>query len=71
MRLQLSDPDLVDDLLRHLREGHDVVAARVGERELEVSILGSFRYTYARLELDRRLRAWRAAHPDLRVDCTD
>lgn len=71
MRLQLSDPDLVDDLLRHLCQRCDVVAAQVGERELEVSILGSRRHTHARLELDRRLRAWRVAHPDTRVDHAD
>jgi hypothetical protein len=68
MRLRISDPNLSDDLLRYLRQRVDVVAAATADGELEISILGSRRATHNRLELGRRLRPWREAHPHVEVD---
>lgn len=47
------------------------MVAQAGERELEVSILGSRREPFQRVELERRLRAWRLNHPDAHVDVVD
>jgi hypothetical protein len=71
MRLRLSKPDLADDLLRFLRRRVDVVAAEVGEGELEVSLLGSRREPFNRDEIDARVQAWRHSHPDVDIDFVD
>jgi hypothetical protein len=61
MRLRLSDPALVPELLEFLEARGDVVVDRVGEDELEVSLMGSFALDAMRMELYLRVRAWEAA----------
>ena len=51
MRIELDDPTAVPDLLDFLRRRPHVVAEQVGERELEVSLLGSRHSAGRRLEL--------------------
>jgi hypothetical protein len=68
MRVHVSDPDLVDDLLRFLHRRIDVVAAQVAPDALEVSLLGSRALPAARMELELRLRAWAASRPGARAE---
>lgn len=68
MRIRVSDPNLCSDLLRFLRKRPDVIAEELAPGEVGVSILGSRRLPENELELELRLRAWRAAHPDVAVD---
>jgi hypothetical protein len=41
MRLRLSSPDLVPELLQFLESRTDVVTKQVSDNELELSLLGS------------------------------
>ena len=68
MRIRLEDPALADDLLRFLRERADCVAGRVGERELEASLLGSYHADAQRAELVRRLWQWSARRGQATVE---
>jgi hypothetical protein len=67
MRLRIDDTAAAPDLVAFLLESVDCVAERVAPNEVEVSILGSRRAPYNQLELETRLAAWRAAHPDVAV----
>ena len=61
MRIRLSDPAHLDDLIETLASEPDAVIGRVGENEVEVSLLGSYADDAMRMELYLRLRAWEAA----------
>lgn len=61
MRLRLSDPSLVSDLLEFLRSRPDVIVDVVGDDEVEVSLVGSYALDAMRMELYLRIRAWEAA----------
>jgi len=61
MRLRLSDPSLIPELLDFLQSTPDVVVDVVGEGEVEVSLLGSYALDAMRMELYLRVRAWEAA----------
>ena len=61
MRLRLSDPALIPELLDFLQSTPDVVVDVVGDREVEVSLLGSYALDAMRMELYLRVRAWEAA----------
>jgi hypothetical protein len=60
MRIQLTNPTLVPELLDFLLGHMDCVATRIREDELEASLLGSRRLDANRAELDRRLQLWQA-----------
>ena len=60
MRLRLSNPALIPDLVEFLRSRADVVAEEVSDDEVEVSLLGSYNSDAMRLELYLRVRAWEA-----------
>lgn len=62
MRVHVNDPALVEPLLDYLRERIACVAARVSDNEVEVSLLESFGLEAHRVELDRMVEAWAAAH---------
>ena len=68
MRIRLSEPDLVSDLLSVLRERGDCIAARDGD-EIETAIVGSFA-DGGTSELERLLLDWQGRHPDVRVRIT-
>jgi len=61
MRLSVSDSAFVSELVEYLESDLDGVAQRVGEDEVEVSLLGSYREDALRMELYLRIRAWEAA----------
>lgn len=60
MRLRLSNPELVPELVEFLESRADMVTARVGEDEIEVSLLGSYGTEQAWLTLGLLVRAWEA-----------
>ena len=60
MRLRLSEPALIPDLLEFLRSRADVVAEEVSDDEVEVSLVGSYNSDAMRMELYLRVRAWEA-----------
>ena len=68
MRIQLSEPDLVPELLSLLQQRRDCIATRDGD-EIETGIVGSFADGGAR-ELERLLLDWRRGHPNVRVQIT-
>jgi hypothetical protein len=60
MRIRVTDPALLPDLLEVLRSRIDAVATPVADDEIEVSLLGSFNRDAMRMELYLRVRAWEA-----------
>jgi hypothetical protein len=60
MRLRVSDPALVPELLEFLQSRLDVVAEQVKANEVSVSLLGSYALDPMRMELYLRVRAWEA-----------
>jgi hypothetical protein len=71
MRIQLSDIQLVPDLLAYLRGHVHVNAASVGPAEIEVSQLGSQDAEGRRLELDLMLQVWKASHGSVEARIID
>jgi hypothetical protein len=60
MRLRVSDPALVPELLEFLQSRLDVVADQVKADEVSLSLLGSYASDAMRMELYLRVRAWEA-----------
>lgn len=71
MRIRVSDPAAVGDLVEFLLRRPDCVAARVSAHEVEANLLDSQRLEFSRLELDLRLQLWRAEHPGVEVTLVD
>jgi hypothetical protein len=67
VRLRLSDPALVDDLLFFFRK-RDSQAELVEDDLVEVAILNVLDDRQGRLELDLDLRVWETLHPDAPVE---
>jgi len=61
MRIRVTDPALLSDLVEFLRSRADAIAEQVSEDEVEVSLLGSYALDAMRMELYLRIRAWEAA----------
>ena len=66
MRLHLSDPALIPELVDYLQSTPDVVVDVLDEGEVEVSLLGSHAIDAMRMELYLRVRAWEAARAERR-----
>lgn len=62
-RVRVNDPSLVEDLLDFLSRAPDCVAERVGEDEIEASIVSSLRVERLRAQLDGYLRDWESRNP--------
>ena len=60
MRLRLSDPHLVPDLLQFLELRLEMVVERISENEVELSLIGSYNREAERLTVDLLVRAWEA-----------
>jgi hypothetical protein len=65
MIIRVSDPNALPDLLESLARHPDVIAERAGATEIAVSLLGSRRAPWDKLELTLRLRAWQAGHENV------
>jgi hypothetical protein len=61
MRVRVSDPALVPELLEFLQSSVDVIAEAIDDDEVEVSLVGSYAHAAMRMELYLRIRAWEAA----------
>jgi hypothetical protein len=61
--VEVSDPDLVEDLLESLRKAQCGVV-RTGAATLEVRFGWPLEDEASRYELDGYLRAWEALHPN-------
>jgi hypothetical protein len=66
MRIEISRPDLVADLLSVLHERRDCVAVRDGNA-IEAALIGSFADGGAD-ELEALVRDWRRDHPGVDVE---
>ena len=70
MRVRLSDPELLPDLLDYLRAAECVVE-EVGPDELNVIVPRAPSDEQARREVDIYLRAWQAMNPNARAAIID
>jgi hypothetical protein len=61
MRLRVSDPALVPELLEFLHSRLDVVTEQITANDVSLSLLGSYASDAMRMELHLRVRAWEAA----------
>jgi len=68
MKILVSDPVFVDDLVRFLH-GRQCSAEQIGARAIDARPPESSQdAAYLRKELKAYLRAWREMHPGVRVD---
>jgi hypothetical protein len=63
LRVHVGDPRLVGELLDYFEEQADCVAIQVGEAEIEVALLGSFRSETHAEAVDRIVSDFRLEHP--------
>jgi hypothetical protein len=70
-RVRVSNPSLVEDLLDFLSDVPDCLVERVGEDEIEASIVSSLRVDRLRAQLDEYLRRWEADHPGATAELSD
>jgi hypothetical protein len=70
-RVRVSDPSLVEDLVQFLSSAPDCVAERIGDDEIEASIIASLRVERLREQLDGYIRAWEAQRPGARAEVAD
>jgi hypothetical protein len=71
MRILVSDPEWVDDLVAYLRRcgcAADVVGRGVAEAAPPRANVAS---SYLRMELDAYLRVWRAMHSGVKVELVE
>lgn len=61
MRIRLTDPARIQDLIDFLESRTDAIVDQVSEDELEVSLLGSYSHDAMQMELYLRIRAWETA----------
>jgi hypothetical protein len=71
MRISVSDPDRLPELLSFLRERPDVVAELADGTQIAVSLLGSRDVSANADELELRLEPWRAANGGVHVELHD
>jgi hypothetical protein len=55
VRVHVGKADLVPDLIRYFEQQSDCIVLQVGATELEVSLLGSYRYDRHDLAVERLL----------------
>lgn len=60
MRIHLDSPEDALDLLDFLGARIDAIVGRVGDTELEISLLGSYTQQAMRQEVGHRVRTWEA-----------
>ena len=58
MRVHLGNAELVQELILYFEDQPDCIVRRVGETEVEVSLLGSYGRDGHELALERRLSAF-------------
>jgi hypothetical protein len=63
LRVHVGDPRLVGELLDYFEEQADCVAIQVGDAEIEVTLLGSYRSDAHARTVDRIVSDFRLEHP--------
>jgi hypothetical protein len=63
MRLRVDDPELLPELTPFLEARLDMITARRGANELELSLLGSYGQEEGRETLALVVQAWQEADP--------
>jgi hypothetical protein len=71
VRVRLSDPQRLRQLVDYLQFDPTVVVTQLSEDEVEVAFIGSLSMTGQMMETELRLRAWLAAHPDVIVTMSE
>lgn len=71
MRVTLSDPQRLKQLVDYLSFDPTVVVTQLSANEIEVAFMGSLSTTGQVMETELRLRAWLAAHPDVIVTMSE
>lgn len=71
MRVRLSDPQRLGQLVDYLAFDQTVVVTPLSDHEIEVAFIGSLSQTGQVMETELRLRAWLAAHPDVIVTMSE
>lgn len=72
MRILLSDPAPVGDLVAYLRRcGCSAAVAGRHAVEAEPPQRRQIDFAYLRMELDAYLRVWREMHPDVRAELVE
>ena len=61
--MHVGDPRLVGELLDYFEKQADCVAIQVGEAEIEVTLLGSYRSDAHAQTVDRIVSDFRLEHP--------
>jgi hypothetical protein len=64
MKINVSNPALVDDLLEFLRRA-ECTASLAEDGSIDVEVREAYGDEQARMEIDLYLKAWQAAHPDV------
>jgi hypothetical protein len=63
LRVHVGDPKLVEELLEYFEAQADCVAIQVGEAEIEVALLGSYRSDRHAETVDQIVAQFRLEHP--------
>ena len=71
MRVRLSDPDRLRQLVDYLAFDQTVVVTQLSDQEIEVAFIGSLSTTGQAMQTELRLRAWLSAHPDVIVTMSE
>lgn len=66
MRVHVGNADLVPELIRYFERQSDCVVLQVGDTELEVALLGSYRYDRHDAAVEHLLAKFWVRHPELR-----
>lgn len=70
-RIRVDDAREIQGLIDSFVSRPDCVCTQLDGSTVEVSLLGSLAADAHRLEIELRLRAWQAAHPEIRVRFLD
>jgi len=71
VRVRLSDPDRLRQLVDYLAFDQTVVVTQLSDQEIEVAFIGSLSTTGQAMQTELRLRAWLSAHPDVIVTMSE
>lgn len=64
MLVRVSDSDFTDELAEFLRSRPDTIVEKVGDDELEVSLVGSLDPSTMQMEIYLRVRTWESTAED-------
>jgi hypothetical protein len=67
MRVRISEPELLGELVDFLHGRVEVVVEQLGEDEIDAGLVGSYRLEAQELAMELHLSAWRVAHPGVHV----